>query len=353
MERLDIEISQVVSDLCGGIRACARELGAEHISDLFHAQQEVNKATSASLASQERGAQKILDKAEGKLKKMRLRPRWMEKEKKKQQENEIKEEVKIRDHLKNELEIKKRRREITKEAIKELGDIVHPIDLKTGKLQTAMTVENRFNEQFNVIQKCAQEAQLSEPGLDHIEKAKRAFSAIGRYFEYFFLVFVAFIEGLSLNTEQESFFKETIFPLSYLQVIWRRLPKKTKGKYGQVLQSLGAKIRDGPWPEELKKAWMKSGMELAKMFQRSSSCVEGRNGALSLNHHRFHRLNPRSLQVLTIVHNFDVRRQDGTTAAERFFEKSHESLFNFLAAHVRIPARPQKQKHTRGVQNAA
>ena len=45
------------------------------------------------------------------------------------------------------------------------------------------------------------------------------------------------------------------------------------------------------------------------------------------------------------MHDFDTRRLDGTTAAERFFEAKHENLFESLVANVRIPSRPQKQNH--------
>jgi hypothetical protein len=126
---------------------------------------------------------------------------------------------------------------------------------------------------------------------------------------------------------------------------WRRLPKKDKEQNKMLMQDLEVRMRDGPWPEELKQELMKKGQEMAETFQRSSSCVEGRNGMLSLNFHRFHRLNERSLQALTIVHNFDVRRSDGTTAAERFFEAKHENLFESLVANVRIPGKPQQQHH--------
>jgi hypothetical protein len=45
------------------------------------------------------------------------------------------------------------------------------------------------------------------------------------------------------------------------------------------------------------------------------------------------------------VHNFDVRRADGTTAAERFFEVKHENLFNSLVINVRTPGGPKQQYH--------
>jgi hypothetical protein len=55
--------------------------------------------------------------------------------------------------------------------------------------------------------------------------------------------------------------------------------------------------------------------ECVNLFQRSSSCVEGRNGQLALRHHNLHRLNERTLGALTTIHNFYLKRNDGTTAA--------------------------------------
>ena len=226
-----------------------------------------------------------------------------------------------------------------------MSRIHHPIDLKSGQLQTAKGMEERFNAQFKIVDDCANEAGLSERCENRIVKARRAFDAIVCYMKYFFVVYAAFVEGLRLSSGQEEFFNEVIFPLSYLRVSWRRLPKKAIEENKQLLQSLEAKARDAPWPEELKEELMRKEREMAEIFQRSSSCVEGRNGVLSLNYHRFHRLNERALKALTIVHNFDTRRKDGTTAAERFFGVGHECLFDSLMANVRIPGKPKQQHH--------
>ncbi len=50
-------------------------------------------------------------------------------------------------------------------------------------------------------------------------------------------------------------------------------------------------------------------------FQRASSAVEGRNGFLSQMHHNGRGISGRRLKVLTVIHNFVIRRPDGTTAA--------------------------------------
>ena len=84
--------------------------------------------------------------------------------------------------------------------------------------------------------------------------------------------------------------------------------------------------------------------ECANMFQRSSSCVEGRNGQLSLRHHSFHRLSNKKLSALTAVHNFFIKRADGTTAAERFFDNKPRDMFEFLLETLSIPGRPAKKR---------
>jgi hypothetical protein len=345
LQNLNIEVGQVVSDLCGAIRAVTRELGAEHISELFHAQYEISKATSTALSSQERAAERVLNDSEDKLQKLKDKPRRLKMEERNEQLIELEEAENLRDSLKPEYEQRVKRREKVSAARREMGKIHHPIDLKTGKLQSAEGMEERFNEQFNVIEDCVKEANLSDRCTERIDKSRRAFGAIVCYMKYFFTVYVAFVEGLRLSTEQEEFFNEVIFPLSYLRMIWKRLSKEAKKENKLLLESLEAAARDSPWSEELKQELMNKGREMAQIFQRSSSCVEGRNGMLSLNYHRFHRLNERTLKALTVIHNFDARRHDGTTAAERFFEAKHENLFDSLVENVRIPGKPQRQHH--------
>ena len=75
------------------------------------------------------------------------------------------------------------------------------------------------------------------------------------------------------------------------------------------------------------------------LFSRSSSCVEGRNGRLSLHHHGQGRLSEGRLKALTTVHNYVIERSDGTTAAERFFGSKPRNVFAWLLD--RLPDLPQ------------
>ena len=337
LEEMNVELAQVVSDLCGGIRSSAKELGAKHIPELFHSQYEISKATAAPLSAQEREFEKAVVEADVKVKKAILKEGVNS-----QKTQEALETYNLR---KFGLEKRKERNQKVKVAKKELGRIHHPIDMSTGKLQTADEMKVKFDEQLNIIDEVVKEACLSQSCAKRIEKAKRAFDGIIDYLKHFFIVYAAFVTELKLIKEEEFFFNEIIFPLCYLRMIWKRLSKKDKEGYKQLKEDLEAKLRSRPFSEEFKNELMRRGQECAEIFQRSSSCVEGRNGMLSLYYHRFHRLNERSIKALTTVHNFHTCRSDGTTAAERFFGSKHESLFESMLANVRIPGSPKRQNH--------
>ena len=67
--------------------------------------------------------------------------------------------------------------------------------------------------------------------------------------------------------------------------------------------------------------------------------MEGRNGQLALRHHGLHRLSDRKLSALTGVHNYFIKRQDKTTAAERLFGTKPRDMFEFLLGKIDLPGR--------------
>lgn len=337
LDDLNLELQQVVSDQGSGIRACSEELGARHVAELFHAQHELTKATSAPLAAQEREFEKGLSDAEKiltkKIKRYGLNSQQVQKA------------TATRNLKGHGLKARQERNKKVREAKKELGNIHNPINMKTGKLQTANDIKSKFDEQLDIIEVCVNEAGLAPSCKKRLAKARRTFDAIVDHLSYFFTLYMALVTDLQCDESQECFFNEVIFPLNYLKMVWRRLKRKERDKLAALKGGLEKKLAEASYSEEIKQSWMQRGKECAELFQRSSSCVEGRNGMLSLYYHRFRRLNKRGLRALTIVHNFHTRRADGTTAAERLFNVKHPNLFESLVSDVRIPGRPQKQIH--------
>src|SRR5205823_14956023 len=89
--------------------------------------------------------------------------------------------------------------------------------------------------------------------------------------------------------------------------------------------------------------WKMCATEQAKAFQRASSAVEGRNGALAQLHHNQRGLPKRRYKVWTVLHNFDCRAPDGTTPAARFFRREFPDLFETVLSTIDDVPRPRKR----------
>ena len=90
--------------------------------------------------------------------------------------------------------------------------------------------------------------------------------------------------------------------------------------------------------EEELRCWIQWGRRMGANYQRTSSAVEGRNGYLAQRHHVSRGLSAQALKVLTILHNFDLQRPDGTTAAQRLFGHPFPDLFeSVLSTFTELP----------------
>lgn len=96
--------------------------------------------------------------------------------------------------------------------------------------------------------------------------------------------------------------------------------------------------------EDTRQYYLEKAFSLAATFQRSSSQVEGRNGYLAFVHHAHKGIPKQRLAALTVVHNFDIRRGDGTTPAQRLFSRQFPDLFEFLCQNVTGFAEPRRRR---------
>ena len=73
---------------------------------------------------------------------------------------------------------------------------------------------------------------------------------------------------------------------------------------------------------------------ISSLFQRTTSAIEGRNGVLSLVSHFSRGLSKARLNSLTVIHNYHIRRDDNTTAAQRLFKTKHDSLLEYMVTNL-------------------
>lgn len=238
------------------------------------------------------------------------------------------------------------------EARRNITHVYHPFNLDTGEKQAPEAVRTKLEQSYAALEKVAKEADCTEKQKKKLEKSKGLIGSMIEVLAFFFSFLALTIKSMELEGSNGKLF-EGLVAITYLRFcLHRDKKKKKKESIKAVLQKLERELEDNPlWGQisrSVQTEWWRRALECAQVFQRSSSCVEGRNGQLSLKFHAFRRLNARTLKVLTILHNFFIKRADGTTAAERFFEQQPKDLFTWLLSKVELPRpRDKYQRRTK------
>jgi Sec-independent protein translocase protein TatA len=149
-------------------------------------------------------------------------------------------------------------------------------------------------------------------------------------------------QALAMKTDQldvQQWVLMVLLPWAY----WQQQADKTrhpilKKKYQQAAnrayELLAAHAISQQMAVEQGQQWIEWAQWMCTKYQRTSSAVEGRNGYLSGLHHLGRGLTAQTLKVLTIIHNFDLKRADGTTAAQRLFDHRFPDLFEWVVDHM-------------------
>jgi hypothetical protein len=350
---MPLSVVQVTSDEAKALIAHAEiHLGAHHSPDLFHVQQETSRATSLALDSQTRAACEEQAKAQEKATALQAQQDACRQE---CPESAFLEEIstQIRQAAAEMAAAHRRmsacqdRQQRATAARQGLSRDYHPFDPTTGQPQTAEEVAGKLAGHFEVLDQVADEAELSTHARQKLAKARRGLDAMKATIAFFWAMIATRLEEWALEEPLRCLLREPLIPGYYLQ---QMAAKASTAQERQRLRTLSQEILararspDGLWgtlSPEVQADLASKARECAEIFQRSSSCVEGRNGQLSLKHHALHQLTTRKLQALTVLHNYGVQREDGTTAAERFYGGRPQDLFGWLLKHLSLPTRPR------------
>jgi hypothetical protein len=355
LEQLPVQIIQATSDAGSALLRYAREfLGVHHSPDLFHIQQDLVKATALSLETKHRRALEALTQAQAqtaddraKRERYYQRPQHPGRPPNFEQWIQQAEAVEVSAQLA--LDTVEAYQQQVQMAIEGIAQAYHPFDLKTGAWRSPAQVEADLKHHFGTIEQVATEASLSERSHSKIAKAKRQLPQMVETIRFFHQHLQASISAQSWSAEIEQAFQQ-LLPAVYLHKVAaqasdasvRQVLRSNAEALLQSLRQVNAPLQSlSPDARQQLEALAQSYIEV---FQRSSSCVEGRNGQLALRHHSFHRLSQRKLQALTTIHNYFLQRPDGSTAAERFFGRKPLPLFDWLLKKLTPPARPAKKR---------
>lgn len=352
LEGLPVEVFQSTGDEAKALLKHAHEsLGAHHSPDLFHPQQDISRATSLPLERQIKAAADAADVAQhlhdalveeaeeyGARRVGPGRPR--DYASRIQAAKDEVEEATVR------VEEAKARRRRVREAARTISAIYHPFDLESSEQRDAARAEAELEAQFTIIELAAEEAELSVKCHKLLKKARRVVPQMVATIALIHTLIQVKVEALGLTQDAKQVVLDRLVPSFYLDEAGK---KASTAEQRSKLRSRAAELRaprdQGADPlsrldDGERTAVHEVALECAQLFQRSSSCVEGRNGVLALRRHSLHRLTPRKLAALTVVHNYGTTRADGTTAAGRFFGRRPRDLFVYLLDRLPPPARP-------------
>jgi len=351
-----VTIVGLIGDEAKGLIRCAlQELGVLKGSDLFHVQYEIGRGVSGAIGRLVRAAEKAREQATAALAAVRKAreayaqvshgpgrpPAWQAREEAAAGALAEAEAAVV---------VAASHRDAVRASVRDLGDRYHPVDLATGALLSGDTVESRLLEGFDAIWESAARAGLGDRSarvIESIAKAQRVLPSLVEWVRAWHRMVSVHVAALGLSVSERAWMLSSLLPAVYLDRLARRgRDKDLRERVGDVARRLKAAIETAgspwaSWDAPTRARVLTVAQRCVELFVRTSSPVEGRNGQLSLHHHRTHHLTPALLKALTVIHNYVITRRDGTTAAERFAGKKHDDLFAHLVAIMPTPARPR------------
>jgi hypothetical protein len=346
-----VTVRQVVGDGAKGLMAHAqRGLGVPYSPDLFHAQHELTKALAPALAAQTRQARRWLERLQANRTKAREaataaanQPRGPGRPV--EHAARIEQAEQLVAGMERYVGVCEARQEALREAVRGLGEDDHPVNLASGCRQDAAAVRRQLEQRLVAVEQLAATARLSAQAAPAVKKVRRLVPGLVAAVAFFWLRAEA---GAVARFGAQAW--GWIQPLLAGEYVRRVAGSAKAAERRQQLRALADRCRGaartaagaepaGGW--EAAERW---GRQVAGWFARSSSAVEGRNGQLALRYHSLHRLPERKLRALTTVHNYWLKRGDGTTAAERFFGRKPDDLFEYLVNRLPVPSRPAKRR---------
>jgi len=329
---LGIEVNHAVSDRAKAlIKLAITGFDCQSGADIFHAQQDVSKWLGATLGRRHEQAKTQLETAEVLLQK--------------KPDNNLAELVQVVDAERTYKPIQEARADYH-ENLAGIAEDVHPFSLQTQQINRAEQVTSSLEKRAQAFEKIAQSQAIADLK-QTMNKFRNQLNDLAANVETWWLWVMEILAGLSVDEATQYWLIHALLPTVY----WHQQLHKTQNprqreKYRQAWQQAAHNLQTNTFtatlPESELQRWLEWAEWMARNFHRSSSAVEGRNGYLSQMYHNGRGLTEKRLRALTVIHNYGLKRADGTTAATRLFGQTFPDLFSWLVAEMGVLPLPRK-----------
>lgn len=337
MTRVGLELKYLVSDRAKAlIKLALNGLGCPSVPDLFHALRDLAKVMGVSLSLKRAQVEEKLTHARQQLGVLEAKG------------HDTHVQQRLLAHLSTQAEALRDDQATYQRTLQQASQAVHPFTLADSQAQSSAQVESRLHQAVATLN-TLHAAHTARDNHVAVRKFERQIPGLAALVDAWWLEVEHRLAPLTLDEPTQSWFQQQLLPVVY----WQAQVEKTKtpalkAAYQQAFRQAQAMLLQHPLtatvtPSALETyhAWAR---DLAGQFQRASSAVEGRNGYLSQLHHCARGTPTQRLKVMTVIHNFDLKRADGTTAAERLFRTSFPDLFDWMVermAPLPVPRKPR------------
>jgi hypothetical protein len=313
---LGLKVKYLVSDRAKAIvKLALNDLGTDSISDLFHVLYDLNRSIGFELNC-------LASRLHKQIKRASLNQAKLE----------------VIEQLEASEQILQQSRLTYDHCCHRLSICLHPFDINQNTLQTTEIVELQLEDILATLQTIYTTHKLQDPR-NGIRKLKNQIQSLSAIVD----IWWSWVDQCLVQNQCQPnvicWVREYLLPAVYWQSIARRTkqPNLRKDYQAASIKAL-ALLEQHPITILLsqfdREKWWNWCIWMVSKFQRSSSAVEGRNGYLSQAHHNRRGLSSKRLQVSTAIHNFSLKRNDGTTAAERLFGQQFPDLFEYLVENI-------------------
>lgn len=295
--------------------------------DLFHFVQEINKAVGIKVGKQLERGKKALAKASETAKAS--------------QQKAVEELQQVYKLYRQQLE--------------QINKVIHPLN-EQDEWTSTEAVEKALTHCFTAIGQIAQRLGL-DIDLSKASKILNQIPTIAQGVGTWLALTEADLENWQaagkITAVEKKWLIECAIPYCYWQLQLGRTQAKARNQdlrayYRQRIDKAQQRWKESDLFNSLSverlEELMNMAQQVALSFQRSSSQTEGRNGYLAFINHSHRGMPQQRLQVLTVVHNYDIKRADGTTPAQRLFQRPFPDLFEFICQNVTGFKEPRRRK---------
>jgi len=352
---LNVEVFQSTADEASALLRHARDMNAWHSPDLFHVQNEANSGLALPLLGKEVRAREAHEEATAEARRQVEAERsYREGPRGPGRPPDFAKRIAKAEAMATEtrigLEQAQEHRGTWVAAVRGIEEAYHPYALDSGTLRPAGLVASELESKLDVLDTIVMEAKLSQRSQARLDKARRVLPKMKATMAFSHQEIRGRVDALGLPPEQEKLLTDNLIPAAYLERVAGRT--QDRDKRARLRKTLDELMSERLFPggvasrldQDERQALERAAYDCADVFQRSSSCTEGRNGRLSQWEHAMRRVLPMKLAGLTVIHNYFIQRPDGTTAAERFFGRPPRDLFDWLVERLPLPSRPAKRR---------